>query len=388
MRAAFVAGRQMKPAAVAVAALLAASCANRGPAGYSGTVQAESAAVGSTIGGRVAAVLVQDGDIVKAGRLLVELDGASEEASYRAALAQARATRAALADLLAGARKPDLARAQALARQAQANYEGLKNSAEGQLAALDDRVRESEANVASFRAAVHDAQTDGARQDRLFATGDVSQQTRDAAGTRLARASADLAAAIAAASDARNERDAGYETIRRNEAAAQQALRAAQESYRSLAVGPRPDAVTQARADIAAADATARSAEARLDQMTVRAPAPGQITALNLHRGDIVSPNAAVATIDEFAEPYVRVYVPQSELGTWHVGAAVEIHSDASPTETTKGTIEAVDSRAQFTPQSVQTAEDRANLTFGVKVRIHARGGTIHGGTTATVTIS
>lgn len=368
----------------AAAAVLSA-CTAGGPQGYSGTVQAQSAAVGSTIGGRVTAVRVQDGDRVKAGQVLVELDGSAEEAAYRAALDQARSSEAALADLEAGTREPDLARAQAQAAQAQAAYDSAKHSADRQLAALDDQVRQARANVASARAAANDTAADARRAEALLATGDVSQQSRDAAQTRADQARADLNAAAAAASAAQNQRDSGYVTIPRNEAAAMQSLRAAQASYQSLAIGPRPDAVAQARAAASAARANASNAQARVDQMTVRAPASGVITALDLHRGDILAPNAAAATVDEDGEPFVRVFIPQSELGKWRVGDPVVVVSDASPKTEIPGTIEAVDSRAQFTPQNVQTAEDRADLTFGVKVRIHDKNARVHGGTTATV---
>jgi len=365
-----------------------AACSNSGPEGFSGTVQAPSAAVGSTIGGTVSAVRVRDGSRVRAGDVIVEFDAAQELAAYDNALASARSTQAAFADLAAGSRAPDLERAQALAQQQRQTYENARLSASKQIGQLDDQIRQADANVATARAAAREAQTNAARQITLFATGDISAQDRDAAVSRAEQAQGQLAAASAAASSARTQRENAAEvTIPHDTAAALEGYRAAGHAYQSLAIGARPDALAQARASAAAASASAANAKARLDQMAVRAPAAGVVSALNLHVGDLVAPGAAVATIDENGEPFVRVYVPQSQLSRWQVGAAVMVRPDSSPSTTVPGTVEAVDAQAQFTPQNVQTADDRANLSFGVKVRIHDRDHPLHGGTTATVSL-
>jgi len=356
--------------------------------GFSGTVQAPSVAVGSMIGGTVSVVRLRDGSRVRAGEVIVEFNAAQELATYRSALASARSARAALADLAAGSRAPDLERAQALAQQQRQTYERARLSAARQIAQLDDQIRQDDANAATARAAAREAQTDAARQIALFATGDISAQNRDAAVSRADQTRGQLAAASAAASSARTQRaNAADVTIPRETAAALEGYRASEQGYHSLAIGARPDALEQARASAAAASATAASAKARLDQMIVRAPTDGTISAINLRVGDLVAPGASVATIDEIGEPFVRIYVPQSQLSRWQVAAPVVIRPDSIPGAIVRGTVEAVDAQAQFTPQNVQTADDRANLSFGVKVRIHDLEHLLHGGTTASVSL-
>ncbi len=344
--------------------------------------------MGSTIGGAVSFVRVREGSRVRAGEILVEFDASQELATYRGALASAQAAQAALADLAAGTRAPDLHRAQALAQQQRQTYESSRLSAAKQIAQFDDRIRVDDANVATARAAASEAQTDAARQIKLFVTGDVSAQSRDAAVSHAKQTQGQLEAASASASSARTQRtNAAEVTIPRETAAALEGYRAAQQGYHSLAIGARPDALDQARASAAAARAVAANAKARLDQMVVRAPTAGVITALDLHAGDLVVPGASVGTVDEIGEPFVRIFVPQSQLSRWQVGAAAVVRPDSSPGTTVQGTIEAVDAQAQFTPQNVQTSDDRANLSFGVKVRIHDRDHPLHGGTTATVSL-
>ena len=70
----------------------------------------------------------------------------------------------------------------------------------------------------------------------------------------------------------------------------------------------------------------------------------------------------------------------------------VELTGDADPLlgqlvpgEVDAGDLEERDPSAQFTPNNVQTADDRSTLTFGVKVRIKDAGNRLYEGTTVSV---
>jgi len=69
------------------------------------------------------------------------------------------------------------------------------------------------------------------------------------------------------------------------------------------------------------------------------------------------------------------------------VGAAVRVRSDALASRVFDGRIETIDAQAQFTPRDVQTAADRADLAFGVKVRIADADHALRAGTTVDVAL-
>ncbi len=374
--------------ALAVALMITSGCSAHRSDPYSGTLQAPSAAVGSTTGGRVSHVLVSEGDAVTTGQPLVRFDDTAQRGDLESATARVAEARAALADLRAGARPEDLARAAALARQQRAQYEIARAGAPYQDAVSAHQVRQARAHTHDALATARDARIEVERMRSLYSTGDVSGQQRDAAIAQDGRARAQVAAAIAAQRVAQAQYgDASSVILPNTTAGALAGYQAAQAQYDLLANGPRPEQLRQAEATVRAAAGAITAAKERLTEGVVRAPAAGVVTALDLHPGDLVAPGASVATIDERADPFVRIYVPQSELGKFSVGAKVAVHSDALPGVTFNGVVENVDARAQFTPQNVQTEDDRASLSFGVKVRVSDPQRRLHGGTTVGVSL-
>lgn len=146
-----------------------------------------------------------------------------------------------------------------------------------------------------------------------------------------------------------------------------------------------PHYLPEARIAADAAQASLDAANAALDEMNIRSPTNGTVESMDLQPGDILPPGATAVVVDTLKDPFVTVYVPQSELGPFAVGQSLVVHSDALPGETFVGMVEERDRTAQFTPRNVQTADDRATLTFGVKVRIKDAGTRLYGGTTVTV---
>jgi HlyD family secretion protein len=353
-------------------ALGAMSGCGHAAATYSGTLQAEAPNVGSTVGGRVIAVLVTDGQRVSKGDVLIRFDPKDQRAALAQAqgmLAQAQST---LADLQAGPRPQDLARANAQAQQAKHAYEQAVITAPHQIDDAKQTVRQAQAAAV---VAAHDAQ----RFAQLYNNGDISAQAYETAVSKNQQAQAALRAAQAQLAGLSSG------TAPQGIQSARQGYEAALAGAQLVAAGTRPDQIAAAQAAVETAQAGVQAAQARLVEMTVHAPADGIVNSLDLRVGDLVPPGAAVATIDEFKDPFVRIYIPQSNLGQIQVGQTVTVRSDAFPKRSFDGRIEAIDQSAQFTPRDVQTAQDRANLVFGVKVRVHDPDHVLRGGTTAEV---
>ncbi len=368
--------------------LLQTSCASHNDFPYSGTLLRESAAVGSTAGGRVTRVLVSSGARVRAGQIILTLDDAQARAAVAAARDQSRAAEATFEDDLAGPRASDIARADAQAAQSQAQYEQLRLSVGSRTAAARAQVRANAAGLSQAQANAGLAARTAQRQRELYAGGAVSLQSADnaEAASRAARAAEATARALFHASQSEAATVESADVPQQTQAALEAYLAAAAQAA-TIRAGTRPDQIQSARAQALEAQANLDLATARLAECTVRAPGDGVVSSLDLHRGDIVAPGASVATVDEFVDPYVRIYVRQDDLTRFAVGTAVHVRADTSPGKTFDGVVAQVDSNAQFTPRDVQTPEDRADLTFGVKIRVRDPGNILHGGTTASVAV-
>jgi multidrug resistance efflux pump len=131
------------------------------------------------------------------------------------------------------------------------------------------------------------------------------------------------------------------------------------------------------REDVQAAQATLAGAEQRLaylerqrQELVVTAPAAGVIEAMDLRPGDLVAPNQAVATILEADQLWVRVYVPEPQLGKVRMGQPAAVEVDTFPGRRFPGRIVEIRQQGEYTPRNIQTPDQRSDQVFGVKVRI------------------
>ena len=129
--------------------------------------------------------------------------------------------------------------------------------------------------------------------------------------------------------------------------------------------------------DIAAARAEVEGQQRRLDvlmkqraETDVVSTVSGVVQSFGLRPGDIVAPNQTVAEILESSQLWVRVYVPETELGLVAIGQPVRVRIDTFPNETFAGHVAAVSSQGEYTPRNVQTRAQRAEQVFGVKVLV------------------
>jgi HlyD family secretion protein len=360
---------RVAPAALWCLALVA--CGGQ-PARFSGTVQTEYVSVGSQVGGRVIETDVAAGKIVKRGAVILRLDPAMPQATYDQAVAQARAADAALRALQHGALPSQIEQARGASLASGATFTQT-------VAGANDRLRAARAALANARAAQRLADHNYSRTYSLAHSGDVSQQSLDEA--RAARDQAHASARQAQAQLAQLERaDLPGQT-----ASALANANAAHNSYQATLTGSNAQ-IAQAQAQLRSANAAAAHALAQLREATVYSTVDGVVASFNLHPGDMLGANQTAAVIDTFANPYVYIYASQSDLASVRNAKSLSVHSDAGA-GTFTGTVEAFDRTAQFTPQNVETADQRAQLVYGVKVRIHDPGHKLLDGTTVTVTL-
>ena len=109
-----------------------------------------------------------------------------------------------------------------------------------------------------------------------------------------------------------------------------------------------------------------------------------QMLAPELRPGDIVGAAQPVAEILSAEDLWVRVYVPEPQLGRVTLGQKVSVGIDSHPERTFSGTVVEIRDRGEYTPRNIQTPETRVDQVFGVKVVVE-RTPEIKAGMAATV---
>jgi HlyD family secretion protein len=341
----------------------------------SGRLEGYQSDLGAKVGGRVVAVAVREGAVVRAGQVLVQLDDAQARAQTAAAAAavdaaddRARQAQATLAVLASQIDETALG-----GEQATADTNGRVAQARANVAAARAQAAGAAAGVRAAQATLALASADRTRYDALVSTGDVAVQRAQEADTAYRTAADTLAqtrAALAAA--------------QRNAAAALGALKLAQstsfnEPIHTAQIVTLERQQRQAQAQIAAAGADAsqaralrREAEASLGDLTVRAASDGTVIARAVEPGDVVAPGRTLLSIVDLDRVYLRGYIPEGEIGRVRVGQTAHVFLDSDPKHGLDARVAEIDAQASFTPENVYFQQDRVQEVFGVRLDIGA----------------
>jgi len=152
--------------------------------------------------------------------------------------------------------------------------------------------------------------------------------------------------------------------------AAETAAKTAREAYLELERGNRPEDIAAARATLEAEEKQLGYLERQRAESLVRAPADGVIESMDLRPGDLVAGNQPVAKMLEPSQLWVRVYVPEPELGRVRMGQKASLTVDTFPNRRYPGRVVEIRMQSEYTPRNVQTLDQRMDQVFGVKVAI------------------
>lgn len=108
------------------------------------------------------------------------------------------------------------------------------------------------------------------------------------------------------------------------------------------------------------------------DDLTLRAPAAGVITQRLVDVGEVAAAGAPLFDIVNLDRLYLKVYVPENEIGKVRLGLPARIYTDAFPNEPLSATVRYIAARAEFTPKEVQTPDERVKLVYAVKLYLDA----------------
>jgi HlyD family secretion protein len=338
-----------------------------------GVVEIQEVRLGPRVAGRVREVLVQEGDNVKAGQVLVRLEAPELKAQHEQAQARVRDAEALLEKARQGPRQREKDAAEALVHAAEARLERLEKG---------NREEDKQAVEADFKAAEVDlrlAREQFDRSKRLLDSGAGGQEEYD-----NARAGYERAQRRAEAARARHvlmQKGARPEDI--HEARAE--LEQARANWRLLLEGTRSEDVASADAHVAEAQGRLHELDTLLGELEVRAPEPAVVEVVAVRKGDLVTANQSILRVLRISDLWIKVYVPETEMARVRLHQKVELTVDGYPGRRFAGEVFHIAAESEFTPRNVQSVDERRHQVFGVRVRVEDPKGIFKSGMAAEV---
>lgn len=275
-----------------------------------GRIEATEIDVAVRIGGRLSEVLVKEGEFVKAGQVLANIQVDTLEAQRD----EARAQRTQAINAVT------TAKAQIAARE---------SDREAMQAAVAQRVSERDAANSKLK-----------RSEALAAQGMWPKQDLD--NDRAKALGAD--AAVAAAQAQVRAAQAAIDAARAQEAGAVAAVKAV--------------------------EATLVRIEADINDSALKAPRDSRVQYRVANVGEVVGAGGKVLNLVDLSDVYMTFFLPSAVAGRVAIGSEARIVLDAAPEFVIPAKISFVSATAQFTPKTVETASEREKLMFRVRAQI------------------
>jgi HlyD family secretion protein len=281
--------------------------------------------------GRVVRILVDEGRTVTEGQVLAILDDQAQRERIRGADENLRSIEQRL---------------QSAETQLAVSVEQVPL----QIAQAQDALNQAESGLATARASMEQAARDAHRDADLLARGliaaqqaetsalkaEVSRETLKEAEANLARAQKGLAIArlgIQQLDAQRRDRDSLARQVRQAQAAL-----AEQETY--------------------------------VAEFTIRSPLSGTVLTRNIELGEHVNVGDTLYTIVDLDRLYLKVYVPEPDIGRVALGQDARVYVDGYPGRPFPARVSKIYQQAEFTPKNVETKEERVKLVFPVELSL------------------
>ncbi len=107
-----------------------------------------------------------------------------------------------------------------------------------------------------------------------------------------------------------------------------------------------------------------------LSKSNVRSPMNGTVLTSYVHQGEVVTPGKPLFKMADLRELTLRAYVDGHQLPKLQLNQNVKVtirYGDQDPKEY-QGRLSWISEKSEFTPKTIQTADERANLVYAIKI--------------------
>lgn len=283
---------------------------DNGLASGNGRIEAVEIDIATKAAGRVKDILVQEGEMVTAGQVVALMDSEIIEAQRSQAEAQLRQAQSAV------------------------------TTAASQLQQRESEKRAASALVEQRRIELEKARQHCDRSASLSTQGAISQQQAD--DDRAALQSGESAVSSAQA----------------------------QVAAATAAIATAHAQIAGAKAEVEAVRATIARIEAEIRDCSLKASRAGRVQYRVAQPGEVLGGGGRVLSLLDLSDVYMTFFLPTAAAGKVAFGTEARLVLDAAPQLVIPATVSFISDEAQFTPKTVETANEREKLMFRVRAQI------------------
>ncbi len=341
------------------------------PLELSGRIEGYETDIGAKVGGKLLYITVREGDKVKKGQILAQLEDTEIKAQLEGAKAKIEANqeKERQANWQIEVIKSQIEEVQLARQQSEDDSTGRTNQAFSTVTAAEAQLAVAQAQQTQAQSELKLAKADLKRYHTLLKEGVVSQQQYDQILSRWETSAANLKSHQAAI-------DAASKQIQVTQGALIQATSSKFNSNINQAkllslqtqLKQTESQLNGAKAEVRNSQASEREIRSRAKDLKIYSPLDGVVITRTSEPGQVLAAGKTVLTVVNLGDLYLRGYIPEGEIGRVRVGQQAEVYLDSSPKEPIPAKVTEIDSKASFTPENIYFKEDRVKQVFGVKL--------------------
>jgi HlyD family secretion protein len=341
----------------------------------SGSVETTVLSIAPELPGKIIGVNFQEGDAVKAGQVLVQLDDATLQIQRRIAAADLEATGLELQKLNSPAVIADLQKTIAQDEQTVIDARQVLD-VQKYFTNNEDAIQSARSKLYLARVALNKAHT---AYDKVKYNNYLDATTKAMAQQNVYRAELNYENALALLNyltGVPNPIQVDLKT-----AAVELAKAKLEEDQILLAAlngGPIPENATgtgiaqlqQARNNVKAAQARVDQLDDQIRKMTIKAPVDAVVMRRSAEPGNVVNPGTELLTLARLNDLTITLYVGEDEYGKINLGQAAAISVDAYPGETFHAAVVEISGQPAFLPRTTQTVASSRSTVYAIRLAL------------------
>lgn len=287
---------------------------------YSGTIQGREIIITSQVSGQVKEIIKNEGEQVNENDLILQVEDTDYQQNYLKAEAALKIAQAKL-------------------------QEGSSGSTHAELQKALAQIKQAESNTSALTLKKVQLVQDYQKFEKLHQSGGISQNDLEKLALEI------------------NILDEQINASKKQEESAYWQLKI-------MESGARDEIIQSLEAQLQVAKSDLILAENKIQHTKITSPIQGRISGMFLDKGENLNIGTPVLSIIDPQDLWVRVYVPEDEIGKIFINQEAQLTVNTFPNEIFTGKVTQISDQAQFTPKNVQTKDQRTSTVFPVKLQI------------------